>query len=174
MKLDVTKLPLGELIVGFVLTVVVATFVLAFAFGPGTGIKGQEAEGSPGAGTPGAGGSDLVQQGQDLAQSFGCTACHSTTGEIIVGPSWQGIYGSTVTMSDGSQVKVDDAYIKESIQNPTAKVVQGFDPVMPSFSALTDADIEALTAYIKSLSGAAPAATATPEATASPEATPTP
>lgn len=167
MKFDVTKLPLGELIVGSVLAVVVATFVLAFAFGPGTGIEeegaGGEASPEPGAVTPG---SELAQQGQQIASDFGCTACHSTTGEVIVGPSWLDIYGSTVTLSDGSDVQVDDAYIKESIQNPSAQVVEGFDPVMPSFSQLTDADIEALTAYIQDLSGAAePAATPTPTPT---------
>ena len=86
-----------------------------------------------------------------IAQSRGCTACHSTTGGIIVGPTWQNLFGKTETLDDGSQVVVDEAYIRESILNPRAKIVQGFQPVMPSFT-LSDGDIEALIAFIKSLS----------------------
>jgi len=168
MKLDVTKLPLGELLVGSVLAAVVATFVLAFAFAPDSGIEGEEPAAEspePGAGTAG---SELAQQGQEIAQSFGCTACHSTTGEVIVGPSWLDLFGKTETLADGSEVQVDEAYIKESIQDPSAKLVQGFDALMPSFSQLTDEEIDALIAYMQSLSEGAAAATATPEATPTP------
>ncbi len=160
MKFDVMKLPLGELLVGSVLAAVVVTFVLAFTFGPGTNIEGGQAEEEVA--------TDPAERGQQIATSFGCTACHSTTGEVIVGPSWLNVFGSTVTLNDGTEVQVDEAYVKESTQDPTAKVVQGFDALMPSFSTLTDADIQDIIAYMQSLSEEGAAETATPEATPTP------
>ena len=127
----------------------VATFIAAFAAVEGNGEEGA-ATGTPTAG-PSSPVTDLVQRGQELAQANGCTACHSTTGGTIVGPTWQNLFGKTENLEDGSQVVVDEAYIRESILNPRAKIVQGFQPVMPSFT-LSDGDIEALIAYIKSLS----------------------
>ena len=163
MKLDVTKLPLGEVLVGFVLAAVVATFVLAYAFASGSGIGEEEAEGEP---------AEPWERGQEIAQSFGCTGCHSTTGEVIVGPSWLDLFGKTATLNDGTEVLVDEAYIQESILDPSAKVVQGFDALMPTFSTLTDADIQDIIAFMRTLSEAAATPTPTPEAT--PEASPSP
>ncbi|AOE85125.1 c-type cytochrome [Pseudomonas sp. TCU-HL1] len=97
------------------------------------------------AGPPGAG----AEQGQQVAQSLGCLACHTVDGSTGVGPGWQGLYGKTETLADGSQVKVDDAYLKESILKPAAQVVQGFAPVMPAFTP-SDAELDALIAFIKS------------------------
>ncbi|HMM41973.1 MAG TPA: cytochrome c oxidase subunit II [Thermomicrobiales bacterium] len=92
-------------------------------------------------------------QGQQLAQTLGCTGCHSIDGSASVGPTWQGLYGHEVTLNDGSTVTADDAYIHESIVNPNAKVVQGFQALMPSFEGrVTDADIQAIIDYIKTLS----------------------
>ena len=94
----------------------------------------------------------LADQGQKLSQRFGCIGCHSTDGTVLTGPSWKGLFGSQVTLSDGSTVTVDEAYIYESILDPPAKVVQGFTPVMPLFKdRLADKDIRALTEWIKSL-----------------------
>jgi mono/diheme cytochrome c family protein len=95
-----------------------------------------------------------VAQGQALVQSNGCQACHSIDGSVLVGPSWQGVYGSEETLTDGSTVTVDDEYIRESIVDPNAKIVQGFQPnLMPQTfgETLSDSDIEAITAYIESL-----------------------
>ncbi|HAX24427.1 MAG TPA: cytochrome c oxidase subunit II [Thermomicrobiales bacterium] len=90
--------------------------------------------------------------GQQLAQSLGCTGCHSVDGTASVGPTWKGLYDHSVKLSDGSSVTADDAYIKESILQPNAQVVGGFQPIMPSFEGrVTDADIQELIAYIKSL-----------------------
>jgi cytochrome c oxidase subunit 2 len=100
---------------------------------------------------PTAGG-DAAGQGQQLAQSLGCTGCHSVDGSTGVGPTWQGLYGHDVTLSTGDKVTADDAYITESILHPEAKVVQGFSPVMPSFDGRVDQDqIQSIIAYIKSL-----------------------
>jgi len=88
--------------------------------------------------------------GQELSVSKGCVACHSIDGTTIIGPSWKGLYGSQESLEDGSSVTVDDAYIKESILNPTIKITKGYQPLMPVLP-VTDEEIVALTAYIKSL-----------------------
>jgi cytochrome c oxidase subunit 2 len=92
-----------------------------------------------------------ADQGKKLYQSKGCIACHTTNGERLVGPSWKGIWNKDETTDKGS-LKVDEAYIKESILDPNAKVVSGFQPVMPTFRGqVTDAEIDEIIGYIKSL-----------------------
>jgi len=101
----------------------------------------------------GAGGpvlADASQQGKLLAQSHGCVACHSVDGSAGVGPSWKGLYGRQEPMSDGSTVKADDAYLRESINQPQARIVKGFAPVMPAQSMSTS-EVDALIAYIRSV-----------------------
>ncbi len=63
---------------------------------------------------------------------FGCSGCHSIDGSPGAGPTWLGIYGREEPLTDGSVIVVDDAYIEESIYDPNAKVVEGFQPnIMP-------------------------------------------
>ena len=65
-------------------------------------------------------------------QVAGCVVCHTPDSRAGVGPTWQGIYGSEETLADGTTVTVDDAYIRESILDPNAKIVKGFPPnIMP-------------------------------------------
>jgi len=95
-----------------------------------------------------------ISAGTDLATSKGCTACHSTNGRDGVGPTWTGLFGSERSLEDGSTVTADDAYLRESIVDPQAKVVDGFIAgIMPgSFGdSLTDEELDALVAYIQSL-----------------------
>jgi cytochrome c oxidase subunit II len=93
-----------------------------------------------------------AELGEKLYKEKGCNACHSVDGSKIVGPSFKGIYGHTVELQDGSTVDVDENYIRESILEPQAQVVKGFQPVMPSFKGiLSDEDITSLIAYIKTL-----------------------
>lgn len=80
-----------------------------------------------------------------------CLACHSTDGKTIVGPTWKGLYGSTVELEGGTTVVADDAYITQSIKDPLSQIVKGFPPSMPPFSYLTDQQIADIIAYIKSL-----------------------
>lgn len=91
--------------------------------------------------------------GKALATSLGCAACHSTTGTAGVGPSWKGLAGSKVELADGSSVTADDAFLKESIVSPNAKIVKGFAPsLMPAtFATLPEAQITALIEYLKTL-----------------------
>ena len=96
---------------------------------------------------------DPVERGQLWSQQFGCTACHTVDGTVLVGPSWKGICGGTETLEDGSTVTVDDVYLHESIRDPAAKIVQGFPNVMlPSFSEpMTDEQVADVIAYICTL-----------------------
>jgi cytochrome c oxidase subunit 2 len=67
-------------------------------------------------------------------------------------PSLNGLYGSKVRLADGSAVVADDAYIRESILQPNAKIVAGYQPLMPPYQGqLTEEQILDLMAYIKSL-----------------------
>jgi cytochrome c oxidase subunit 2 len=90
-------------------------------------------------------------QGKLLTIKNGCIGCHSIDGAKMTGPTWFGLYGSTVPLADGKTVVADDAYISESILNPKAKEVAGFAPsVMPPF-ALSEKEISNITAYLKTL-----------------------
>jgi len=90
--------------------------------------------------------------GAALYNSQGCIACHSTNGKRGVGPSWKGIYGQMVKLSDGSSVNVDDAYLRQSIVDPQAEIVATFPPAMPSMKGkLDDKQISDLIDFIKSL-----------------------
>lgn len=95
-----------------------------------------------------------VECGQRWVTQYGCVACHSFDGTAGVGPTWQGIFGENVTLADGSTVTVDEAYIRESIMDPNAKIVDGFAPSImpPNFSdLLTDGQIDQIIAFIESL-----------------------
>ncbi len=105
--------------------------------------------------------------GQQLFQQLGCAGCHLENGHGP-GPALAGVFGSTVKLQDGSSVAADENYIRESILDPGAKVVLGYQPIMPSFRGrVTEDQILALIAYIKSL-GAAPGGAATPGGTGTP------
>lgn len=93
-----------------------------------------------------------AEWGKELVQQWACTTCHSTDGSPSVGPTWQGVFGSQEQLADGSTVTVDENYIRESILEPNAKVVQGFPPVMNTYKGqLNDEQINAIIEYIKSL-----------------------
>ncbi|WP_175913242.1 c-type cytochrome [Burkholderia metallica] len=107
----------------------------------------QSASAAAGGGTPA-----LAELGRTLAAAKGCVACHTVDGSPRVGPTWKGLYGKTETMADGSTAKVDDAYLRAFIRNPTARVVKGFSPIMPHFD-LSDQELNALVAYIEAQGG---------------------
>lgn len=94
--------------------------------------------------------------GKKLTELNGCIACHSSDGTKLVGPSFKGIYGNkqkVETNGKSREITVDDAYIKNSIYNPDADVVEGFKKgQMTSFKEqLKDQDIQQIIEYIKSL-----------------------
>lgn len=75
---------------------------------------------------------DAAGRGAVWYQEYGCNACHTVDGSVVVGPSWQGLFGSERELNDGSTVVADEAYIRQSILEPNAQVGEGFQPdVMP-------------------------------------------
>ena len=96
----------------------------------------------------------LASNGQKLFQQLGCSTCHLATGQGR-GPSLIGVYGNPASLSDGTSVIADDNYIRESILDPKAKVLAGFQPIMPTFQGIVNEEqLLQLTAYIKSLGSA--------------------
>lgn len=94
----------------------------------------------------------LADRGKDVATAKGCFACHTADGTKKIGPTWKGIWGKSEDLEGGRSVKVDENYIRKSITDPAVDVVKGFAPTMPPFKGLvTDDEINALVAYIKSL-----------------------
>ncbi|HKJ31219.1 MAG TPA: c-type cytochrome [Balneolales bacterium] len=93
----------------------------------------------------------LISLGKKLYKQKTCTTCHSTDGSKGVGPTWKGLYQSTVTLSNGKKVKANVSYLKESIKKPHAQIVKGFQPVMPQGLVSKKQNLDALVAYIKSL-----------------------
>jgi cytochrome c oxidase subunit 2 len=88
--------------------------------------------------------------GEQLFQSSGCTGCHD--GVAGIAPSLDGLYGEEVLLEGGETEIADEEYLQESILDPQAKVVQGYQPVMPDYrDQLSDAELEALVMYIVSL-----------------------
>ena len=121
----------------------------------------------------GSAGGSLADKGQQLFSQFACITCHRSDAQGR-GPVLNGLLGSTVHLSNGNTLTADAAYVRESILNPTAKVVTGFQPIMPTFQGqVTEEQILALTEYIKSLPAAAAGSGGTGGAGASP-APPTP
>jgi cytochrome c oxidase subunit 2 len=96
----------------------------------------------------------LPDTGKLLFTSLGCSTCHRFDIQGR-GPNLTGIYNKPVLLEDGRTVIADENYVRESILNPTAKIVNGFKPVMPTFQGIvSDEQLNALVAYVKSLSQA--------------------
>jgi cytochrome c oxidase subunit II len=118
----------------------------------------------------------MAELGAKVFTDLGCATCHMDAGQGR-GPSLRGIFGSPVPLASGEKVIADEAYIRESILTPTAKMVAGFQPLMPTFQGVvSEEQIAQLTAYVKTLTvtssrpapapgtGGAPAPGATPPA----------
>ena len=79
-------------------------------------------------------------------------ACHALEGQAQFGPTWSGLFGRHRTLKDGSTVLADEAYLRESITDPGAKAVPGFEAEMPAYAGvLNENQIESLVLYIKTL-----------------------
>ncbi len=99
---------------------------------------------------PPAAGGDAEAGRQVAAQ---CLACHTTDGSTGVGPTWQGLYGSEITLDDGTTVTADEEFIRESILDPNAKIHEGYAAgLMPEYgSILSEQQIDDVIAYIQTL-----------------------
>jgi cytochrome c oxidase subunit 2 len=94
----------------------------------------------------------MAQQGERLFGQYGCSSCHLLDQQGR-GPIMRGVYGSRVQLTGGQTILADDAYIRESILNPNAKVVAGYRPdIMPTFQGqITEEQLLQLIVYVKSL-----------------------
>ena len=110
--------------------------------------KGDEVEGA----ITGDRGLSLVEKGEKLYKERGCNACHSIDGSVQVGPSFKGLFRRKGEFQDGSEYKADENYIRNSILNPQGQIVQGYQPVMPSYKGiLSGDDVTAIIEYMKTL-----------------------
>jgi len=94
----------------------------------------------------------LAENGEKLFQDLACGNCHKADGSGRC-PSLVGLYGRSVQLADGQLIVADEAYLRESILRPDAKIVAGYQPLMPTFQGLvTEEGVLQLIEYIKSLS----------------------
>jgi cytochrome c oxidase subunit II len=94
----------------------------------------------------------MSARGEQLFQQLACTTCHITDGTGR-GPSLAGVFGSPVTLDNGQTVTADESYIRESIMTPQLKLVNGYQPLMPTFQGLVNEEgLASLIEYVKSLS----------------------
>jgi cytochrome c oxidase subunit 2 len=96
-------------------------------------------------------GMSLAQNGERLFASMGCNACH--TGDAAArGPSLAGVYGSKLRLSNGSEVLVNEAYLRDAILNPSQHVTAGYAPIMPTYQGqISEEGLIDLVEYLKSL-----------------------
>ncbi|PYP84662.1 MAG: cytochrome c oxidase subunit II [Candidatus Angelobacter sp. Gp1-AA117] len=93
----------------------------------------------------------MAANGEKLFQQFGCTTCHRPDSGAR-GPNLEGLYGRPVRLQDDRVIVADDNYIRESILNPNAKIVSGFQPIMPTFQGVVSEEgLLQIIAYIKSM-----------------------
>lgn len=106
--------------------------------------------------------------GKELFVKKGCNACHSLDGSRLVGPSFLKLMGRSEKMIDGTELTVEENYLKESILNPNAKIVETFAPnLMPAFAGqLSDDEVHGLIEFIKTIDGSQSAAPVAPAASA--------
>lgn len=93
----------------------------------------------------------LTSSGEELFQQLACNTCHRSD-SAARGPNLAGLFGKPVNLADGRKVAADENYIREAILNPQAKVVSGFQPIMPTFQGqISEEGLLQLLEYIKSL-----------------------
>jgi len=99
----------------------------------------------------GAAGGSLAAAGGKVFEQLACNTCHKSDGSGR-GPVLEGVYGKTVQLAGGGTIDADEAYLRESITNPKAKVVAGYEAIMPTFQGqVSEEQLLQLLAYIRSL-----------------------
>lgn len=94
-----------------------------------------------------------LQAGEMFVKTLGCLQCHSLDGSKGYGPTFKDLFGRQEPMSDGSSIQVDENYVRESLYDPGAKIVQRFGLQMSSYRGrLKDRDVNAIILYLKSIS----------------------
>lgn len=142
------------------ISMVLAAAVLAGCGGGGNSGGGGGGNGGGGGGSSSpkkstSSGGASASKGQALFASKGCKGCHSISGASGAGPALNGLAGSTVKLDNGQTTTADDSYLMQSIEDPDAKIVKGFQKGVMSSTikpgSVSQADAKALVAYIKSL-----------------------
>ena len=98
--------------------------------------------------------SAAAKDGQSIASTRGCAACHAGLGsDATIGPSWRGAWGTTVALDDGTEVVFDETYVRASARTPDAQRREGDWLRMPTFGPdqLSDAELDSIVAYIREL-----------------------
>jgi cytochrome c oxidase subunit 2 len=94
----------------------------------------------------------ILSTGEKAAAEHGCLRCHTLDGTPHIGPTWVGLYRSTVPLAGGATIVADEAYLTESMMDPLAKIHRGFQAVMPSYQGqLLPGETAAIVELIKSL-----------------------
>jgi cytochrome c oxidase subunit 2 len=97
----------------------------------------------------------VAAAGERVFQQSGCISCHRGDSGAR-GPNLAGLFGSTVRLADGGTVTADEAYLRESILRPTAKLVAGYEPIMPTYQGiLSEEAVLQMIEYLKTLGPAA-------------------
>lgn len=110
-----------------------------------------------------AGASPAVKRGKRLYVTMLCATCHSANGTRLIGPTHLNLLGREETLTDGSKIIVDEAYLRESILDPQKQIVKDYPPIMPPLKdKITEAQLDDLIAYLKFLSPAAEKGNANP------------
>ena len=103
------------------------------------------------AGEPAGGALPAVASGEQLFVAKSCNTCHRPDSAARA-PILNGLFGTQVTLQDGTKATVNEDYVRESILNPAAKIVQGYQPVMPTFKGqITEEELIQLVNYVKTL-----------------------
>jgi mono/diheme cytochrome c family protein len=113
-------------------------------------------QGGPQQDGPGKTVAATARRGRHLYQETGCVGCHNLEGPVDekgqVGPSFAGLYGAERPLKSGETVTADEEYLRKSILNPNAQIVEGYETGMPAFEGvLQKKDIESMVLFIKSL-----------------------
>jgi len=97
-------------------------------------------------------GMPLAELGAKMYQKNACVSCHSIDGSAVIGPTFKGLFGRSEQLTGGGTVVVDEQYLRESILEPQAKIVQGYQPVMPTYKGtLTERQLNGVIEYIKTI-----------------------
>ena len=98
----------------------------------------------------------MAASGAELFQTLACDTCHreDAGGVVARAPRLEGLYGNQVRLMDGRTLLADDEYLRESILNPAAKIVAGWQPIMPTYQGqVTEEQLAQLISYVRSLGG---------------------
>jgi cytochrome c oxidase subunit II len=112
----------------------------------------------------------LASAGEKLFGDLACTTCHRSD-DPNRGPRLEGLFGRKVALANGESLIADEEYVRESIMNPAGKVVQGYQPIMPTYQGLVNEErLMELVAYIRTLASVETTASPPPPGPRAPSA----